>query len=140
MVSSLQNFAENPAEKIHKIKCKYVHDNNKYEACTIKYKDFECFLQYWNVKADLIKHKYLCYNKNYPKTFVENLTKWLVNTYKFSNYETYKSILLLQIFVLPYEYMDDCGKFNETSFPKKGISYSYLNMEDITCRLHTNFI
>ena len=54
MVSSLQNFAENAAEKIHKIKCKYVHDNNKYEACTIKYKDFECFLQYWNVKADLI--------------------------------------------------------------------------------------
>ena len=30
------------------------------------------------------------------------------------------------------EYMDDWGKFNETSLPEKEDFYSHLNMEDIT--------
>ena len=34
--------------------------------------------------------------------------------------------------VYPYEYMDDCEKFNETTLPKKEEFYNNLNMEDIT--------
>ena len=34
--------------------------------------------------------------------------------------------------VYPYEYMDDCEKFNETSLPEKDNFYIHLNMEDIT--------
>ena len=34
--------------------------------------------------------------------------------------------------VYPYEYMDDCEKFNKTSLPEKKYFYSHLNMEDIT--------
>ena len=34
--------------------------------------------------------------------------------------------------VYPYEYIDDWGKFNETSLPEKDDFYSRLNMEDIT--------
>ena len=34
--------------------------------------------------------------------------------------------------VYPYEYMDECKKFNETTLPEKEEFYSNLNMEDIT--------
>ena len=34
--------------------------------------------------------------------------------------------------VYPYEYVDDCGKFIETSLPEKEDFYSHLNMEDNT--------
>ena len=32
----------------------------------------------------------------------------------------------------PYEYMNDCKKFNKTSLPEKTDFYCHLNMEDIT--------
>ena len=57
-----------------------------------------------------------------------------VNTYKsykFSDSDINKFILLLQKAVYPYEYMDDLEKFNETSLPKKEDFYSHLNMVDI---------
>ena len=42
MESSLSNLVDNIAEGSQKIKCKCGHDNKKYEACRIKYKDCEC--------------------------------------------------------------------------------------------------
>ena len=55
MASSLSNLANNLSEGIHKIKCKYGHDNKKCETCRIKYKNCECFLEYENFKDDLIE-------------------------------------------------------------------------------------
>ena len=55
MVSSLSNLANNLAEEIHKIKCKYRQDDQKCESCRIKYKYFDCFLEYTNFKDDLIE-------------------------------------------------------------------------------------
>ena len=40
MASTLSNLVDNIAEKIHKTKCKFGHDNKKCEACGIKYKDY----------------------------------------------------------------------------------------------------
>ena len=54
------------------------------------------------------------------------------NTYKLSNHNDNKFILLLLKGVYPYEYMDDWEKFNETSLPEKEDFYSDLNVEDIT--------
>ena len=42
-----------------------------------------------------------------------------------------KFILLLRKVVYPYEYMDNCERFNETSLPSKESFYSNLNMENI---------
>ena len=39
MPSSLSNLVNNLAEGIHKIKCKYGHNDKKYEPCGIEYKD-----------------------------------------------------------------------------------------------------
>ena len=39
--------------------------------------------------------------------FDENLKKRFVNTYRFSNHDNNKFILLLQKGVYPYKYMDD---------------------------------
>ena len=39
MASALLNLVENLAEGIHKITCKYGHDNEKCETWGIKYKD-----------------------------------------------------------------------------------------------------
>ena len=43
------------------------------------------------------------------------------NTYKLSNHDNNNFILLLQKDVYPIEYIDDWGKFNETSLPAKKI-------------------
>ena len=36
MASSLSNLVNNLAEGIHKVKCKYKHNDKKYETCGIK--------------------------------------------------------------------------------------------------------
>ena len=64
--------------------------------------------------------------------FDEKLKERFFNTYKFSNRANNNFILLLRKGVFPYEYMDNCEKFNETSLPEKEDFYSHLNMEDIT--------
>ena len=83
-------------------------------------------------KDDLIEYKCLCCNKNYHQTFNGKLKERFLNTYKFSNHDNNKFILLLQKDVYPYEYMDDWEKFNEKSSPEKEDFYNHLNMEDIT--------
>ena len=67
-------------------------------------------------------------NKNYQQKFDEKLNKWFFNTYKFSNHDKNKFILLLRVGVYPHEWK----KLNETSLPHKEDFYSHLNMEDIT--------
>ena len=65
MASLSSNLVDNLAKGIHNIRCKYGHDNEKCEACGIKYKDFECCLEYKNLIDDLTEYKFLCCNKNY---------------------------------------------------------------------------
>ena len=45
LASSLSTLVNNLSERNNKIKCKYGHDNKKYEKCRIKYKNCECFLE-----------------------------------------------------------------------------------------------
>ena len=49
----------------------------------------------------------------------ENLKKRFVNTYKFSNHDINKFILLLGKGADPYEYMIQWKKFNKMSLPEK---------------------
>ena len=112
MASSLSNL-NNLSEGIHKIKCKYRHDDKKCETCRIKYKYCVCFLECTNFNDYLIKYKYLCCSKNLTTT-------------------TIRFFLFLRKDLYPYECMDDSEKFNETSLPEKEDFYSHLIMEDIT--------
>ena len=64
--------------------------------------------------------------------FDEQLKERFLNTYKFSNHDNNKFILLLQKGVYSYEYMDNWEKFNELLLLEKEYFYSYWNMEDIT--------
>ena len=73
MICSLSNVVNNLSEGIHRIRCKYGHDDKKYQTCRIKYKYCDCFLQYKNFKDDLIEYKCLCCNKNYQQEFDEKL-------------------------------------------------------------------
>ena len=116
MATSLSNFFDNFTKEIHKIKCK----------------DCDCFLEYESVKDNLIKYKCLSCNKDYSNKIDEELKKRFKNTFKFSNNDINKFILLLRKGVYPYEYMGDWEKFNETTLPEKEEFYSNLNMEDIT--------
>ena len=72
-----------------------------------------------NFKDNLIECKRLCCNKNYQRKFDEKLKERFFNTYKFSNHDNNKFILLLRKSVYPYEYMDDWEKFSESSLPEK---------------------
>ena len=132
MASSLSNLVNNLSEGIHKIKCKFGHDDKKCETCEIKYKYCNYFLEYTNFKNDLKEYKCLCCSKNYQHKFDKKLKERIVNTYKFSNHNSNKFILLLRKGLYPYEYMDDWEKYNETSIPEKDDFYSHLSMEDIT--------
>ena len=69
--SSLLNLVNNLAEGIHKTFYRYGHDDKMRKTCEFKYKDWECFLEYTNVKDDLIEYKCLCCNKNYQKKLMK---------------------------------------------------------------------
>ena len=65
VASLLSNLVNNLAEGIHKIKYKYGYNNKKCKTFRVKFKDFECFLEYTNNKDDLMECKCLCCNKKY---------------------------------------------------------------------------
>ena len=88
MASSLSNLVNNLSEGIHKIKCKYRHNNKKCETCAITYEVCDCFLEYTNYKC-------LRCNKNYDQKFNKKLKERFFNTYKFSKHDNNKFILLL---------------------------------------------
>ena len=44
MASYLSDLVNNLSEGIHRIKCRYEHDDKKCETCGIKYKYRDCFL------------------------------------------------------------------------------------------------
>ena len=122
MASSLSNLVNILSERIHKIKCKYKHDDKKRETCGIKYKYCDCFSEYMNFKNDLIEYKCLCCNKNYKHKFDKKLEERFFITLKFSNHDNNNIINNnnnIIILIYPYEYMDDWKKFNETSLPEK---------------------
>ena len=50
---------------------------------------------------------------------------------EFFNGDLNEFILLLRKGVYPYEYMDNCERFDETSLPDQESFYSSLNMENI---------
>ena len=119
MASSLSNLVNNLSEKIPRIKCKFEHDDKECKTCRTKYKDCHCFLEYTTFKEDLIEYKCLCCNKSYQQKFDEKLKEIFFNTYKSTNCNNNKFLLLLWKDVHPYEYMDDWEKFNETPLPEK---------------------
>ena len=83
----------------------------KCETCGYKYKYCffisNCFLEYTSFKDDLIEYKCLSCNKIYQRKFNEKLNKIFYSTYRFSNHDNNKFILLLRKGVYPYEYMND---------------------------------
>ena len=103
MASSLSNLANNLAEEIHKINYKYGNDDKICETFGIKYKDCDYYLEYKNVKDDLIEDNCLCCNKNYQNKFDEILKKRFTNTYIFSNLDINKFILLLKFSLVVLE-------------------------------------
>ena len=80
MANSLSNLINNLAEGIHKIECK----------------DCDCFLEYESIKDNLIKYKCLSCNKNYSNKLDEELKIRFKNTFRFSNNDINKLILLLR--------------------------------------------
>ena len=78
MASSLSNLVDNLAEGIHKIKCQ----------------DCDCFLEYESFKDNLIKYKCLSCNKNYSNKIDEELKKRFKNTFKFSDNDINKFIIV----------------------------------------------
>ena len=132
MASSLSNLFKNLSEGIHRVKCKFGHDDKKCETCRTKYKYCDCFLENSNVKGDLTEYKCLCCDKNYQHKFDDKLKERFFNTYTFCDYDNNKFILLLKEGAYPFEYMDDWEKFNETLAPEKEDFYSHLYVEDIT--------
>ena len=71
MASSLSSRLNDLTEGIHEIKSKYKHNDQKCKTFGIKYKDWDCFLEYTNIKGDLIEYKCLCCNNNYEKSFMK---------------------------------------------------------------------
>ena len=90
------------------------------------------FLEFENVKDDLIEYKCLSCNKVYSNRLDKNFLKKFKNAFKFSNNDISKFILLFRKDLYRYEYMDDWEKFNETKLSEKQKIYSNLNMEEIT--------
>ena len=80
----------------------------------------------------MIQYKCLSINKAYSNKPDEKFKKRFKNTFKFSDNDINKFILLLRKGVYPYDYMGNWEKFNEKTLPEKEEFYTSLNMEDIT--------
>ena len=80
IASSLSDFVDGLTEGIHNIKCN----------------DWDCFLESECVKYNLIKYKCLYFNKQYSNNIDKELKKRFNNTFKFSNNDINKFILLLR--------------------------------------------
>ena len=104
----------------------------KRENCVIKYKYFDCFLEYKSFKDDLMECKCFCCNKYYQHKFDENLKERFFNICKFSNHDNNRFILLLRKVVYSYEYMDNLESVDEKSLPEKEEFCCHFNMENIT--------
>ena len=93
-------------------------DNLVARICRIKWKDWDCFLEYKSLKDNLIKCKYpsKC-NKDYSGKINIELKSWFKITFKFSNNNINQFILLFRKGVYLYKYMNAWEKFNETSLP-----------------------
>ena len=70
-------------------------------------KDCDRFVEYGSIKENLIKYKFLSCCKEYLTKIDKELKKRLNNTFKFSNNDINKFILLLIKDVYPYEYTDE---------------------------------
>ena len=57
MGNLFSNLVNNLSKGIHRIKCKYGHDDKKCETCGIKYKYCDCFLECIDFKDELIEYK-----------------------------------------------------------------------------------
>ena len=55
MASSLSNLVNNLSQEIHRITCKFGHDDKKCETCGIRYKYCYCFLEYTDFEVDSIE-------------------------------------------------------------------------------------
>ena len=99
MATSLSNLVNNLTEGIHKI----------------KYKSCDCFLGYESDRDNLIKHKCLYFVKDYSNKIDEELKRQFKNTFKSSNNDINKFILLLRKGV----YIDDWEKFDENAIREK---------------------
>ena len=111
----LSKVIDNLSEGIH---------NNKYADCEpcldyIKTKNENLIVKCFNCKQ--------CYRKKFDKEIIKRFAR----TYEFCNKDLNKFILLLRKGVYPYEYLDNCERFNETSLPNKKSFHSNLNMEYI---------
>ena len=115
MSSSLSKLVDNLSEGIHNNKCADCKSNLDY----IKIKNEKLILECYNCK------------QRYRKKFNKELIKRFASTYEFCNNDLNKFVLLLRKGVYPYEYMDTCERFSESSLPSKEDFYSILNMEDI---------
>ena len=80
MASSLSNLVNNLSEGTHKMKCKYGHNDKKYETCGITCEVCGCFLEYTNIKDELIEYKCLCCDKIHQQKFDEKLKERFFNT------------------------------------------------------------
>ena len=74
-----------------------------------------------NFKDDLIECKCLSCSKIYQRKLNEKLKERFFNTWKFSNHDINKFIVLLRKgkSIYPDKYMDDWEKFNKTMLPER---------------------
>ena len=115
MSISLSKVVDNLSEGLHNNRCVYC----------------KSYLDYMKTKNEKLILKCFSCKINYEKAFNKELIKRFANNYNFCNGDLNKFILLLRKGVYPYEYMDNCERFNETSLPNKESFYSSLNMENI---------
>ena len=99
-------------------KLSYLVDTLTERILKIKYKDFHCFLEYENVKDNLIKYKCLSCNKDYPNKISKIQTRFK-NKSKFSNNDINKFILSFRKSVCPYEYINETSLMKERHLKKK---------------------
>ena len=103
MEKSLSSLVDNLSEGFHS------------DECT----DCKFCLDYMSIKDNQLIFRCFECKKDHEKEFNKELIKRFANMYEFCDKDIDKFILLLRKGVYPYEYMDNCERFDETALPNK---------------------
>ena len=127
MTNKWSGLVDNLSE-IHSKECKGCKERKKFKSIC----DFIGF------KNNKLYYKCKKCNKRSLMS-INKLIKKFSYMYQFCNGDINKFVLLLRKGIYPYEHMDSCERFNETSLPDdKKAFYSELNLKDITDEDYTH--
>lgn len=129
--STLSNLVNDFIKGIHEFTCKYEHSGKRCGTSRIKYKNYDCFLQYdkrWFNRIQMLLIVKRIIEKHWMKTF---RNYFLIYAHFLTMISISSFCCCIKIFILMNVWITGTN-WTKPYCMKKKDSYSHLNMKDVT--------